>query len=140
YVANRGVWWRTNGLTNLNIYSQDFLKSQYGLDISLPSDRAILAAQVGQAAAKQFQGKLPYAGFSTSNSVAQSLRPFPQFGNLQGAGPLGKTWYASLQAKVTKRLSHGLDASYAFTWSKELQLSADTDGGGGQINDILNRD
>ena len=33
YVANRGVWWRSNSLTNLNIYSQDFLKTQYGLDI-----------------------------------------------------------------------------------------------------------
>jgi len=84
--------------------------------------------------------KLPYAGFSGSNSVAQSLRPFPQFGNLQGAGPLGKTWYDSLQAKVTKRFSHGLDASYTFTWAKELQLGADNDGGGGAINDILNRD
>ncbi len=140
YVANRGVWWRTNTLTNLNIYSQDFLKSHYGLDITNAADRAILSAQVGQAAAKQFQGKIPYAGFSLANSVAQSLRPFPQFGNLQGAGPLGKTWYDSLQTKVTKRFSHGLDASYTLTWSKELQLGADNDGGGGQINDILNRD
>lgn len=142
YVGNRGVWWRSSALTNLNIYSQDFLKNQYGLDITSASDRAILSAQIGSAAAKQFQGKLPYAGFSPSNSVAQSLRPYPQFGNLQGGGPLGKTWYDSLQAKVTKRFSHGLDASYTLTWAKELQLGADTDGGGvaGQINDILNRD
>jgi hypothetical protein len=139
YVANRGAWWRTSALTNLNIYSQDFLKSQYNLDITNSADRAILSAQVGSTAAKQFQNKIPYFGFSTSNSVAQSLRPFPQFGNLQGAGPLGDTWYDSLQAKATKRFSHGLDASYAFTWAKELQLGADTDGGGGQINDILNR-
>jgi hypothetical protein len=139
YVANRGAWWRTNTLTNLNVYSQDFLKSQYGLDITNAADRAILTSQLGQTGAKQFQGKIPYTGFSLSNSVAQSLRPFPQFGNLAGAGPLGDTWYDSLQAKVTKRFSHGLDASYAFTWAKELQLGADTDGGGGQINDILNR-
>jgi len=140
YVANRGVWWRSNALTNLNIYSQDFLKTQYGLDILNAADRAILNAQVQQAAAGRFQNKLPYAGFSGSNSVAQSLRPFPQFGNLQGSGPLGSTWYDSLQAKVTKRLQFGLDASYTFTWAKELQLGADTDGGGGNINDILNRD
>jgi len=140
YVANRGVWWRSNTLTNLNIYSQDFLLSQYGLDINNAADRAILSAQLRAPAAGRFQNKIPYAGFSTSNSVAQSLRPFPQFGNLQGAGPLGKTWYDSLQTKVTKRFSHGLDASYTLTWSKELQLGADTDGGGGQINDILNRD
>jgi hypothetical protein len=139
YVANRGAWWRTNALTNLNIYSQDFLKSQYSLDITNAADRAILTSQLGQAGAKQFQGKVPYPGFSLANSVAQSLRPFPQFGNLQGAGPLGDTWYDSLQAKATKRFSHGLDASYAFTWAKELQLGADNDGGGGTINDILNR-
>ena len=143
YVGNRGAWWRTNSLTNLNIYSQDFLKSQYGLDITNAADRTILSAQIQAPAAGRFQNKLPYAGFSGSNSVAQSLRPFPQFGNLQGAGPLGKTWYDSLQAKVTKRFSHGLDASYTFTWAKELQLGADGDGGGvaGQtFNDILNRD
>jgi hypothetical protein len=140
YVANRGVWWRTNALTNLNIYSQDFLKSQYGLDITNSADRTILTSQIGQVGAGRFQGKIPYAGFSDKNSVAQALRPFPQFGNLTGSGPLGKTWYDSLQAKVTKRLSRGLDASYTFTWAKELQLGADNDGGGGQINDILNRD
>jgi hypothetical protein len=146
YVGNRGAWWRTNALTNLNIYSQDFLKSQYNLDINNAADRAILSSQVGQSGAQRFQGKIPYSGFSLSNSVAQALRPFPQFGNLggpgtlTGAGPLGKTWYDSLQAKVTKRLSHGLDASYTLTWAKELQLGADNDGGGGQINDILNRD
>jgi len=140
YVANRGVWWRSNTLTNLNVYSQDFLKSKYNLDITNQADRAILSAQVGSVAAGRFQNQLPYPGFSPSNSVAQSLRPFPQFGNLQGAGPLGDTWYDSLQAKATKRFSHGLDASYTFTWAKELQLGADNDGGGGQINDILNRD
>jgi hypothetical protein len=139
YVGNRGAWWRTSALTNLNIYSQDFLLSHYGLDVTKATDRAILSAQVRSPAAQQFQNQIPYAGFSTSNSVAQSLRPFPQFGNLTGAGPLGDTWYDSLQAKATKRFSHGLDASYAFTWAKELQLGADTDGGGGVVNDILNR-
>src|SRR5439155_1483215 len=82
YAPYRGVWWRSNSLTNLNIYSQDFLKSQYGLDISNPADRVILGAQVQSSGAKQFQNRLPYTGFSGGNSVAQSLRPFPQFGNL----------------------------------------------------------
>ena len=34
--------------------------------------------------------------------------------------PLGNTWYDSLQIKATKRYSHGLDFTYAFTWSKKL--------------------
>jgi len=139
YVANRGVWWRTSALAPYNLLTPAGLLA-YGLDITNPADRTILAAQIGTAAAKQFQNRLPYTGFPTTASVAQSLRPFPQFGALTGAGPLGKTWYDSLQAKVTKRFSHGLDASYSFTWAKELQLGADNDGGGGLVNDIFNRD
>jgi hypothetical protein len=48
---------------------------------------------------------------------------------------LGDNWYNSLQLKVVKRLSHGLDVSYNFTWSKTL-----TRGIEGQMNDIFNRD
>jgi hypothetical protein len=48
---------------------------------------------------------------------------------------LGRTWYDSLQLKVTKRVSHGLDVAYAFTWAKELQMGTE----GGVINGIQNR-
>ena len=34
--------------------------------------------------------------------------------------PLGNTWYDSLQLKVTKRYSQGLDLLGTFTWQKEL--------------------
>jgi hypothetical protein len=42
---------------------------------------------------------------------------------------------------VTKRLSHDLDVTYSFTWSKELQLGVESDIGGwaGEINDVFNR-
>lgn len=88
---------------------------------------------------------MPFAGFPATFSVARSLLPFPQFANsasITSAGPLGKTWYDSLQTKVTKRLSYGLDATYSFTWSKELQLGVESDTGGGigEINDVYNRD
>jgi hypothetical protein len=65
--------------------------------------------------------------------------------------PMGDTWYDSLQAKVTKRLSHGLDFQVSYTWSKSLTLGAEDNnnyfnvagsGGGGfgpQINDVFNR-
>jgi hypothetical protein len=138
YVGNRGAWWATPNLTNYNVVSPQRLAS-FGLDILNAADRTILGSQIQQAGAGRFRNQLPYAGFPGSASVLQSLRPFPQFGDLTGAGPLGRTWYDSLQLKATKRLSRGLDVSYNFTWSKELQLSADTDGGGGTINDILNR-
>ncbi len=40
--------------------------------------------------------------------------------------PRGKTWYDSLQARVTKRLSHNLLVNGAFTWEKSLQEGVDT--------------
>ncbi|MBV8732177.1 MAG: hypothetical protein JO336_20405, partial [Acidobacteriia bacterium] len=51
------------------------------------------------------------------------LVPYPQWYNgippFLGP-PLGRTWYDSLQAKFTKRLSHGLTAQVAYTFQKEL--------------------
>jgi Carboxypeptidase regulatory-like domain/TonB dependent receptor len=141
YVANRGTWWRTNSLNQYNGITPEFLKSQYGLDTTIAADRAILAAQVGQAAAGRFRNVLPFSNFPTNLTVARALTPFPQFTGINSSGALGKTWYDSMQFKVTKRLSHGIDASYNLTWSKELQLGADNDGGGlaGQVNDVFNR-
>src|SRR5205085_11679811 len=81
------------------------------------------------------------AGFPLGQTVAQSLRPYPQFGNLGARwAPLGNNWYDSLQVKATKRQSYGLDFSLAFTWQKELiRGSEDQGGGGGNINDVFNR-
>jgi hypothetical protein len=58
--------------------------------------------------------------------------------------PLGNTWYDSLQAKVTKRLSHGLDFVVSYTWSKSLALGAADNNNYSSpvpppINDVFNR-
>src|SRR5262249_20883714 len=102
----------------------------------------LLTSQIGSATAAQRNfNKLPYPGFPTGQTVAQSLRPFPQFGTLGSRwSPLGNNWYDSLQVKVTKRYSHGLDFTSGFTWQKELlRGSDDQGGGGGSINDVFNR-
>jgi hypothetical protein len=70
----------------------------------------------------------PYAGFPASGSLLTALRPYPQFATsgLFGAtptitnSPTGNSWYDALQVKVNKRLSHGLQATSTFTWSKAL--------------------
>ena len=73
-------------------------------------------------------------------TVAQALRPYPQFGSLvEDWAPLGNTWYDALQAKLTKRTSHGLGVTGAFTWSKTLDVDAENYNGGGVINDQFNR-
>src|SRR5262249_43472317 len=132
YVGNRGMWWPSPSSLNYNGISPQTLLAD-GLDITTAADRAILAAPIGSTAAGRFQNKLPYSGFPLTATVAQSLRPFPQFTNAPQAlwAPLGANWYNSLQVKVIKRLSHGLDASYNFTWSKTL-----TNGIEGPMNDI----
>jgi hypothetical protein len=76
----------------------------------------------------------PYATFPNTGTVAQALRPFPQFNNALTPrwSPLGKSWYDSLQVKVTKRYSHGLDFTAAFTFNKELSTN-------GANSDVFNR-
>jgi hypothetical protein len=72
--------------------------------------------------------------------VAQSLRPYPQFGNLvEMWAPLGDTWYDALQVKATKRTSFGLSVTMAYTRSKTLTVQAENYNGGGVINDQFNR-
>ena len=76
--------------------------------------------------------------------MAQTLRPYPQFSDLSNNHwvPLGKTWYNSLQAKLTKRISHGLDFSSSFTWQKSLDSGVEDKfgrGGGVYVNDPFNR-
>jgi len=96
--------------------------NSYGLSLKNPADLTILNATLGSTAAGRFQNKVPFPGFPLTATVAQSLRPFPQFSSGLAPlwAPLGNTWYDSLQIKATKRYSHGLDFTYAFTWSKEL--------------------
>jgi hypothetical protein len=126
YVANRQIWLTSSNLLNYNFVSQSILTAN-GLSLSNPADLTILNSSITSASAGRFQNRLPFPGFT--GTVAQSLRPFPQFnGGLTPLwAPMGKAWYDSLQLKVTKRFSHGLDFTYAFTFSKELDtLSAVT--------------
>jgi len=137
YVGNRGIWWATSttggALTNLNYLSTSIL-SQYGLSLNNPADLATLLAPVNSPAAGRFQNKIPFTGFPLTQTVAQSLRPFPQFnsGLAVLSAPLASTAYDGLQVQANKRFSHGFQFGYAFTWSKNL----DTFGG---TPDVQNR-
>jgi hypothetical protein len=133
YVGNRGVWFESSSLIDLNAISIERLKS-FGLDINNAADRTLLTSRLNSStAASRGFNKAPYAGFPMTSTVAQSLRPYPQFSGIPVRwAPLGNTWYDSLQAKATKRFSRGLEFSTAFTWQKELTTM-------GPINDVFNR-
>ena len=71
----------------------------------------------------------PYASFT--GSVAQALRPFPQYQDLwvdndMSANPFGFYTYHAMQMKLEKRFSSGLTAMVSYTISKNL-TNADSD-------------
>jgi Carboxypeptidase regulatory-like domain/TonB dependent receptor len=121
FVGNRGVWEDAGGLQSPNVISDARLAS-FGLSLANSTDRALLTQSIVAPAVVARGFKLPYPTFPTGASLAQALRPYPQFsGGLTARdAALGNSWYDSLQTKVTKRYSHGLDLTAAFTWQKEL--------------------
>jgi len=133
YIGNVGVWWpgesagSVQPLADINAITPQRLAS-FGLNINNSDDQKLLLSTLNSATAiARGFNKAPYPGFALTNTVAQSLRPFPQFGYINDYGaPLGKTWYDALQIKATKRFSYGLAFSSSFSWQKSLQEGADT--------------
>jgi hypothetical protein len=143
YVGNIGVWWPAPALLNYNALTPQML-AVHGLNINSAADRQLLASPLNSALAiSRGFSKPPYTGFPVSATVAQSLRPFPQFSSGLAPlwDPLGKTWYDSLQVKATKRYSYGLDFTYSFAWQKQLYMGEEADRGGvaAAVNDVFNR-
>ncbi len=141
YVGNR-VAWLTGGLGELSQTSPQQYAA-YGLypypgtgpcasgggvcpstTYNNNNDRVLLGTPISstnviQNAAAHGISLLPYSGFPASTTLQGVLYPFPQFGNLLPSGSAtGNSKYDSLQMKATKRFSHGLQASGAFTWAK----------------------
>ena len=124
YVGNRGVWWSggsgttaTGPLGYLNQISPQ-VAAAYGLNpYTNATDNLLLGSPLSSAG-----GHFPrresspfYPGYAASNTLLNALRPFPQFSSiLDQNSPTGRTWYDSLQAKGTHRLSHGLQVSGTF--------------------------
>jgi len=128
YVGNVGVWWQAPSLEDVNAITPSIL-SAHGLNLNNPAIPTLLSTPLRSVASgtlAQYDITVPYTGFSTANTVAQALRPFPQFGFIPVSGdPLGKTWYDSLQTKLTIRPTHGLVLQSTFSWQKSLDVGVD---------------
>ena len=134
YVANRGVWWTAGALASVNVMSEA-LMSKYGFSLNTPSDGTLLNRQISALSTADRSTlaargvTIPYSGYSSGQTVRQSLLPFPQYNSaISPAGaPLGNTWYDALQVNVTQRFSHGLQFGANYTLSKNLDLMSSSD-------------
>ena len=70
-----------------------------------------------------FENLLPGSSINTATVPRQQLlRPYPEFTSFNRQDiPNGKVWYNSLQVALTKRYSHGLTITAAYTLSKNIQ-------------------
>jgi len=160
YVGNRGVWWTAPLLATYNYNSiTPAMITAAGLNPASSSDLSLLTTPI---TSPLVQARFPnlkivtlpsglqvvpsvYPSFPATQTLGQALRPYPQWQGIPPflGPPLGDTWYDSLQLKVNRRLWHGLNAQYAFTWQKEQVLGASNDtsylvSGYPRINDVFN--
>ena len=118
YVGNRGIWWQAPALENLNATPLSTLAA-HGINLGNPADLTLLTDALSSPAVVAGGFGAPYPGFPLNQTLAQALRPFPQFTTINTYwDPLGDTWYDSMQVKATKRLSHGLSFVSTFAWQK----------------------
>ncbi len=83
---------------------------------------SLLQQSINSTAAANAGITAPFAGFG-NRSVAQSLRPFPQYLSVfsRNAG-VGKSWYDALQLKMERRFG-GWQLLANYTWSKSLGVA-----------------
>jgi hypothetical protein len=123
YVGDRGVWEQANNLVSLNAITPQVLAAHH-IDLTNANTRTLMTSTICSTAAVSAGFTLPYSSFPCTATVAQSLRPFPEYNsNLQAefVGQ-GNSWYDSLQVSFNHHLSRGLDVTSNFTWAKTLEL------------------
>jgi hypothetical protein len=85
---------------------------------------AVLGADINSPLAAAAGIKSPYVGFT--GDVAQALRPWPQFTNLNALSvPYGYSSYNAFTAQVDKRYTGGLFGRIAYTNSKLINSGAE---------------
>lgn len=125
-IDMRGVWLESDGLRVINQLPISVI-AQHGLDVTNPADFALLTQPISSPSVAARGFTAPYSTFPSGDTLAQALRPFPQFGNIGDQYERdGNTWYDALQVKVTKRISRGLSGGLGYSKSKDLGTVSST--------------
>ncbi|MGH9720512.1 MAG: hypothetical protein ACRD8O_09890, partial [Bryobacteraceae bacterium] len=124
YVGNRGTKLAVE--RNLNAIPRQYLSTSQSRDQQTID---LLSRQVNS----PFFGIAEFTGTGLAAQrvgLAQLLRPYPHFGDINVNLPAGFSYYHSLQVAVEKRMSGGLMFQSAWTYSKFMEATAyrsDTD-------------
>ena len=107
YVGNRG-----HGLNSTTMINQ--------LPVSRLALGSLLQQRIDSPAVIAAGFTKPYPGFANSNTLAQALRPFPQYQDISERNSgIGRSWYDALQLKAERRFG-ALQLMVAYTYSKTL--------------------
>ncbi len=72
----------------------------------------------------------PASRYSTSTAVINANRPNQYWGQIRTIQNDGIALYNGLTAILRQRMSHGLSMTASYTWSKNMDTSPDSNGGG----------
>ena len=112
YVGSRG--------TNLPVVRDiNALPLQY-LSTSATRDQATINF-LSATFPNPFFGTNPIYGSVISR--ADLLKPYPQFGSIQVAEPIGYSWYHALQTRIERRMANGFTFQLGYTWSKLMEAT-----------------
>ncbi|HEY1501901.1 MAG TPA: TonB-dependent receptor [Acidobacteriaceae bacterium] len=130
FIDDRGAWLNSDGLRGnaTNELTPSRLSQKFGLNVANPTDFDLLTQPISSPAVAARGFVKPYSTFPDSATLAQALRPFPQFNSNIGDyyEHDGNWWYDAFQIKVTKRISNGLSGGLGYSWSKNLGSIAAT--------------
>jgi hypothetical protein len=139
YIGNKGTRLWGGGYSSPGYVTSGYAFSEYN---ALPS-RLLSMGDILNEPVSAHPEYMPYPGFDTSLTVAQAMRPYPQFFGVTEAYPYNaNSNYNSFQTTVTRHLSKGLGFLAAYTWSKAIGTS-DSSGPGAYytstVQDYYNR-
>jgi hypothetical protein len=146
YIGNRGTRLRSNfnpvnALPIEALRLGDALLRKKLVDVT-PADRAY-AASVGFTLPANPDAVYP--GFNNQfgngpleRSVAQALRPFPQYGRIDNRlESQGQSWYNAFKAEVQRRFTNGIQFGVSYTFSKLITNAASDLYGGSALTGVL---
>ena len=144
YIGNRGTRLRS-GFVAVNSLPIEALKLgnallQKRLSDVTASDRAY-ASSVGFTLPASPDAVYPgfnNAGGARAGTVAQALRPFPQYGPINNRlESKGKSWYNALKIELQRRFTNGIQFGASYTFAKLITNAAEDLYGGSPLTGVL---